>query len=390
MTDQTQLNVEELKDFIKHMVKNNQHIQSEGKIPVAINIEGDAGLGKTSAIMQLGSELEMEVVKLNLSQLEELGDLVGFPVKEFQIQNAEGKTTWINESQINAASTKGYKVVSKRMSHAAPEWIEGKGEGGFLILDDYTRADARFMQATMEILDRQEYVSWKLPKNWHVILTTNPDNGDYNVTSLDVAQKTRFISVELKYDSDVWAKWAEHASIDGRCINFMLMHPELVTQKVNPRSITTFFNAISSIEKFDSDLPLIQMIGEGSVGVDFSSMFTMFINNKLDKIIMPKDILEKDEQYVLNTLINAVGQDEDFRADISSVIATRVINYSLALAEKGGIGQPIIDRLSLLSTECEAFTDDLKYYMVKEIVNGNKPKFQKMMMNQKVVKMAVK
>ena len=390
MSDQTQLNVEELKDFIKHMVKNNQHIQSEGKIPVAINIEGDAGLGKTSAIMQLGDELEMQVVKLNLSQLEELGDLVGFPVKEFQIQNAEGKTTWINESQINAASTKGYKVVSKRMSHAAPEWIEGKGEGGFLILDDYTRADARFMQATMEILDRQEYVSWKLPKNWHVILTTNPDNGDYNVTSLDVAQKTRFISVELKYDSDVWAKWAEHASIDGRCINFMLMHPELVTQKVNPRSITTFFNAISSIEKFDSDLPLIQMIGEGSVGVDFSSMFTMFINNKLDKIIMPKDILEKDEQYVLNTLINAVGQDEDFRADISSVIATRVINYSLALAEKGGIGQPIIDRLSLLSTECEAFTDDLKYYMVKEIVNGNKPKFQKMMMNQKVVKMAVK
>ena len=390
MSDQTQLNVEELKDFIKHMVKNNQHIQSEGKVPVAINIEGDAGLGKTSAIMQLGDELEMQVVKLNLSQLEELGDLVGFPVKEFQIQNAEGKTTWINESQINAASTKGYKVVSKRMSHAAPEWIEGKGEGGFLILDDYTRADARFMQATMEILDRQEYVSWKLPKNWHVILTTNPDNGDYNVTSLDVAQKTRFISVELKYDSDVWAKWAEHASIDGRCINFMLMHPELVTQKVNPRSITTFFNAISSIEKFDSDLPLIQMIGEGSVGVDFSSMFTMFINNKLDKIIMPKDILEKDEQYVLNTLINAVGQDDDFRADISSVIATRVINYSLALAEKGGIGQPIIDRLSLLSTECEAFTDDLKYYMVKEIVNGNKPKFQKMMMNQKVVKMAVK
>jgi nucleoside-triphosphatase THEP1 len=390
MSDQTQLNVGELKDFIKHMVKNNQHIQAEGKVPVAINIEGDAGLGKTSAIMQLGKELNMDVVKLNLSQLEELGDLVGFPVKEFQIQNAEGKTTWINESQINAASAKGYKVVSKRMSHAAPEWIEGKGEGGFLILDDYTRADARFMQATMEILDRQEYVSWKLPKNWHVILTTNPDNGDYNVTSLDVAQKTRFISVELKYDSEVWAKWAEHANIDGRCINFMLMHPELVTQRVNPRSITTFFNAISSIQKFDEELPLIQMIGEGSVGVDFSSMFTSFINNKLDKIISPKDILEKDEQYVLNTLVAAVGKDDEFRADISSVIATRVINYSLTLAEKGSVGKDIIDRLAVLATDSDSFTDDLKYYMIKEIVNGNKTKFQKLMMNQKVVKMAVK
>ena len=388
--NQVQLNVEELKSFIKHMVGNNQHIQKDGKVPVAINIEGDAGLGKTSAIMQLGKEMDMEVVKLNLSQLEELGDLVGFPVKEFQIQNAEGKTTWINESQIAAASAKGYKVVAKRMSHAAPEWIQGKGEGGFLILDDYTRADQRFMQATMEILDRQEYVSWKLPKNWHIILTTNPDNGDYNVTSLDVAQKTRFISVELKYDSDVWAKWAEKAKIDGRCINFMLMHPELVTQRVNPRSITTFFNAISSIEKFEADLPLIQMIGEGSVGTDFSSMFTMFINNKLDKIISPVDILTKDEQYVMNALINAVGKNDEFRADISSVIATRIINYSLTVADKGAVGKPIIDRIAKLTTDCDAFTDDLRYYMVKEIVNGNKVKFSQLMMNQDVVKMAVK
>ena len=67
---QVQLNVEELKSFIKHMVNNNQHIQAEGKVPVAVNIEGDAGLGKTSAIMQLGKERNMEVVKLNLSQLE--------------------------------------------------------------------------------------------------------------------------------------------------------------------------------------------------------------------------------------------------------------------------------------------------------------------------------
>lgn len=387
---QVLLHVDELKDFIKHMVTNNQHIQNQGKVPVAINIEGDAGLGKTSAIMQLGKEMNMQVVKLNLSQLEELGDLVGFPVKEFQIQNAEGKTAWINEAQINAASAKGYKVVDKRMSHAAPEWIQGRGEGGFLILDDYTRADHRFMQATMEILDRQEYVSWKLPKNWHVILTTNPDNGDYNVTSLDVAQKTRFISVGLKFDKDVWAKWAETVGIDGRCINFMLMHPELVNQSVNPRAITTFFNAISSIPKFEDQLPLIQMIGEGSVGVDFSSMFTMFINNKLDRIIAPEDILTKDENYVMGALKSAVGEDADFRADISSVIATRIINYSLIYAEKNTVSDAMANRLIKLTTDCAAFNDDVRYLMMKEIVNGNKLKFAKLMMNAEVVKMVVK
>jgi nucleoside-triphosphatase THEP1 len=384
-----QLNAEELKGFIKHMVNNNQHIQAQGKVPVAVNIEGDAGLGKTSTILQLGKELGMDVVKLNLSQIEELGDLVGFPVKEFLVKNQEGKQRWITEAQVNGALKAGYTVADKRMSHAAPEWIQGKAEGGFLILDDYTRADHRFMQATMEILDRQEYVSWKLPKNWHVILTSNPDNGDYNVTSLDVAQKTRFISVEMKYDVAVWAKWAETAGIDGRCINFMLMHPELVTQRVNPRAITTFFNAISSIPKFEEQLPLIQMIGEGSVGADFSSMFTMFINNKLDKIISPEDILTKDEAYVKGAIVSSVGQGDDFRADLSSVIATRVINYALTVADKGGVPQAMIDRLAKLTTEFDGFTNDLRYYMVKEIVNGNKVKFAKLMQDTNVVKMAI-
>ena len=41
---QVKLNVDELKDYLKHMVSNNQYIQAQGKVPVAINIEGDAGL----------------------------------------------------------------------------------------------------------------------------------------------------------------------------------------------------------------------------------------------------------------------------------------------------------------------------------------------------------
>jgi len=391
MSKITQLNVDELKGFLKHMVDNNQYIQKEGKIPVAINIEGDAGLGKTSAIMQLGKEMQMDVVKINLSQIEELGDLVGFPVKEFKITNKEGKSTWIMEAQIEAAMKKGYKVVEKRMAHAAPEWIQGRTEGGFLVLDDYTRADHRFMQATMEILDRQEYISWSLPKNWHVILTTNPDNGEYQVTSLDDAQKTRFISTEVKFDAGVWARWAEKVNIDGRCINFLLMNPEIVTQKVNPRSITTFFNSISSIQKFEDQLPLINMIGDGSIGEEPSALFAMFINNKLDKIISPEQILTNDDwNYVKGSLTGCIGKDDDFRADISSIISTRIINFALMTAEKGSVPQKMIDRIISLVTDCDSFTDDLRYYMVKEILNGHKAKFSKLMLNQKVVKMTVK
>jgi hypothetical protein len=389
---QVQLNINELKDFLGHMVSNNQHIQAQGKVPVAVNIEGDAGLGKTSSLMQLAAEMNMAVIKLNLSQIEELGDLVGFPFKEFEMIREDGAKRWVQESLMDTYLKNKFRPTgASRMSHAAPEWIQGQQEGGFLILDDYTRADHRFMQATMELIDRQEYISWKLPKNWHIVLTTNPDNGEYNVTSLDIAQKTRFISVEVKFDSSVWAKWAEKSNIDGRCINFMLMHPEVVTRSVNPRAITTFFNSISSIEKFEEQLPLIQMIGEGSVGAETSTMFTMFINNKMDKIISPQDIMTNpNEAYVVGALNSAVGQGDSFRADISSVIATRIVNYSLTHAENHSVSDAMINRLVKLTTDCDAFTDDLRYYMVKEIVNGNKSKFAKLMMNSSVVKMAVK
>ncbi len=67
-----------------------------------------------------------------------------------------------------------------------------------------------------------------------------------------------------------------------------------------------------------------------------------------------------------------------------------LLRACLTLADKGTVSKPVIDRIAKLATDCEAFTDDLRYYMVKEIVNGNKVKFSQLMMNQDVVKMAVK
>ena len=64
----------------------------------------------------------------------------------------------------------------------------------------------------------------------------------------------------------------------------------------------------------------------------------------------PGAILTKEESYVMNALTNAVGKDEDFRADIASVIATRLVNYSLHFAETNTISEPIIKRLVNFST----------------------------------------
>jgi hypothetical protein len=90
----------------------------------------------------LATEMGMDIIKLNLSQIEELGDLIGFPFKEFEMQREDGVIKWVQESLMETYIKNKYRpTTNSRMSHAAPEWIQGKGEGGFLILDDYTRAD---------------------------------------------------------------------------------------------------------------------------------------------------------------------------------------------------------------------------------------------------------
>ena len=394
--NQVNLNTDELKEFIGHIVKNNQHIQTTGKIPVAVNIEGEAGIGKTTTILQIGKELGLDVVKLNLAQIEELGDLTGFPIKEFEVVKTtdDGKkiAKWVPENIMPMYIQNKYVPSGdKRMGYAAPEWIQGKEEGGILILDDYSRADQRFTQAAMELIDRQKYISWELPKNWHIVLTSNPDNGDYQVTSMDAAQKTRFITAYLKFDSDCWARWAEQNEIDSRCINFLLMHPELVTQTTNARSITTFFNSISSIDSFEETLPLIQMIGEGSVGSEFATLFTTFINNKLDKLVTPKEMLTNNSwEYIKGQMMNAIGKDDAYRADISSIMALRFINYAVHYSTNNTVDQKIIDRITNFITDKDVFTNDLKYAIIKGILNGNKLKFSKLMLNAQIAAIAVK
>jgi len=391
--NQVNLNIDELQDFVGHIITNNRHLQAGGKKPVAIEVVGESGIGKTTSIMDMTTKHDLDFVKLNLAQIEELGDLVGFPIKQFQMwieKDGKKRGKWVDEVAVNDHSKGGWQTTGKsRMSYSAPEWIADKKAGGVLLLDDWNRADVRFIQACMELVDRQQYISWTLPKDWHIILTANPDNGDYMVNSVDTAQKTRYITANLKFDVDVWARWAEENTIDTRCINFLLLHPELVTQDTNARSISTFFNSISSIKSFEDQLPLIQMIGEGSVGNEFASMFTTFINNKLDKLVTPKDIVQGKAEEVLPKLSECIGQGDNYRADIASILATRIANFSVAYSKTDTVTQKMQERLITLCTK-DYFTNDLKYLVVRTIFNGNKAKFNKMMMNPAIVKMTIK
>jgi hypothetical protein len=397
------LGASDVKTMVKELVQTNERLVADGHKRVSMEIIGEAGLGKTSIIHQVGEELNKPVIKINLSQLDELGDLVGFPQKEYEVVNIdsghpkEGKRMWVNEKAADQTMNSGkWAMTNKtRMGYALPEWLvnnRNNPNGCILLIDDYSRAQARFMQATMEIIDRGQFYSWELPQNWTVLMTSNPPDKNYLVAATDVAQQTRYISVNMIFDKEMWAAWAENSNIDGRCINFVLHNPEVIEDGiehgVNPRSLVNFFNSIRYIDDFSTKeaLKKIRLFGEAAIGQWPAGLFVNFINNRLDKLPNVDFILfDPNWDKVERSLVDVIGRGSGRKGAIAYVLSNRVINRSIKYAKENTLDDKFIDRLEDLITN-EIFGVDVSYNLTKKIHSSNTQKFGKLAVRKKLMK----
>ena len=61
---QVNLNIDELKGFVNHIVKNNRFLQEGGKNPVAVEVVGESGIGKTSTVvLRVGKRKQTKLCK---------------------------------------------------------------------------------------------------------------------------------------------------------------------------------------------------------------------------------------------------------------------------------------------------------------------------------------
>lgn len=346
---QLELTQTELSEFLKAQLQINTQLIEKGLSPITFNISGEKGIGKTQIVKLICNELGMNFVKLNLNGLEELGSLIGFPVEEHLIHTPDGDK-WVPKNILeislkDPANKYGFK---SKMSVAPPDYIANMTEGpGVLFLDDYTRALSFFMQATMQITEEGGYHSWRLPKGWMVILSTNPEGGEYNVASLDSAQRTRFITLNMKFDPNSWLNWAEAAGIDFRCLAFVENHKELFarTSSVDSgiqtddtlcaRTMTMFFNSISGYEDWSSNMDKLKILGTGSIGVSATNQFISFINDKFDKLPSPEEVVKKMTiEQVAAKFQEVIGKADasNWRKPVASMMMNRIITYGLHTA----------------------------------------------------------
>jgi hypothetical protein len=115
----------------------------------------------------------------------------------------------------------------------------------------------------------------------------------------------------------------------------------------------------------------------------------MFINNKLDKIISPENVMKQDEKYVLDTLKSIIGKGDKYRADIAATISTRLVNFLDRFATDNKVEKTDIDRIKAL-VKSDIFTKDIVFNMVKGIYSANPKKYQAMLLDKDMSVMILK
>ena len=306
------MNIKDAKEIINYLLDNNLKLVEKDQNKISIGLTGSPGIGKTSLIKEIADSRNAKFVKVELSSLEEIGDLIGVPIKEFVMTNSEGEELWVAEKLIDEYLSIGFKLCpdcSPRMNYAIPSWVPKEEEQEvILLLDDYTRANSLFMQAIMGLIQFNEYMSWRLPKKTHLMLTSNEDNGSMNISSLDSAQQTRLLNFNLDFDPKCYANWMDKQGLRSELINFVLLHPEIFDQSefINARTFTMFTNALSSLSDLSSEnsFNMIDLIAKGCFGKDtnIGNLLITFINNKLDKLMSAEEILKGDWKDVVEKL----------------------------------------------------------------------------------------
>lgn len=290
----------EVKKFVQHLLRANLQAEAAGAKKTPICIWGTHGIGKTELVQALAREQNFEFAYIAPAQFEEMGDLIGMPA-----------------------------IVGEKTVFRAPDWVPNSPGPGLLLIDDVNRADDRILRGIMQLLQNHELVSWRLPEKWQIVLTANPDGGDYSVTPMDDAMLTRMMHITLRFEPKAWAIWAERAGIDPRGINFVLTYPEIARGKrTTPRSLVQFFESIRGIRNLRDELPLVQILASSCLDEETVTAFVAYVQQNLSELISPEQIYDaRDFRRDAYQIIRNTVQQDIFRVDIMATICTRLINH---------------------------------------------------------------
>lgn len=345
-----EFNLAEAKKYLDIFYNTNLSLSKKGKFDnYALQLVGLPGIGKTEIVRKYAEEIGVECHVIRLSQFDELSQLVGYPFIEISIHK-DGNKLHINEKHLTDYIKNGWQPCDEksRMAYSQPEWVGKIKEGDILFFDDFSRQIGVFNNAVMEIIKEKENLGWSLPNGVSVFLSSNPNNGEYDIRQgLDDAQADRIIPIYIKWDKHIWAKYADEIGIPSEFINFILLNTEAISgsqsekfeNSSTARRWTNFFIQCSLIyPDIKNKLPEITELGLLHVGSTIN-LFVNFIKENYDRIVSPEELM--DHTIPLSKVLDRVKESIQINPvkeiSIRNIITFRLTNFILKIINNKSI-----------------------------------------------------
>lgn len=297
------MNITDVKSIIKTMV--------EKKFKGTPMLWGRHGLGKSSAVRQVGKELGYRVLDIRLAQKEAI-DITGM------LFTFEDKAL-------------GMSVTANH----PPEWFASALKNGKLILflDEFNMARREVMNAVFELVLDRKLNDRPLPDDVFIVCAGNPEEGDrYSVTPMSESLIDRLLHIKVTPDVDGWLAHAEKSGADSRITSFIRANPSAlfaankldekfpVTIKHSERSWLDRADAILKLELQDDELQYELLCG--AVGADIATLFVKTIE-KHNLPVTVKEVFAGKK----DTMERLARYRSSMRQDLLSITCTNVVDY---------------------------------------------------------------
>lgn len=372
-----------LNKFLSTNFQLNELADKQNMPRFAQCIWGHSGLGKTSLVKQFknipvmwnGKEYAgYDIREVPVAQFEEMGDLHGIPMDAI-LMRSEGKEQWIpqREQTILAFKEKGWEIdtnVQPRTIMAPPDWVPLYPGPSILLLDDWNRASVRIIKGIMQLLQNYGMVSWSLPHGCNIVLTGNPDEQDYLVTSIDSAILTRIKHITLEADAKEWAVWATEQELDPRGISFILYDPDMLVGngagRTNPRTLSELFRYTKFVENIEAEKEEVSIHANSLVDEETVAAFITFCVRDMEDVIEPEEILDGDKSVPKR--IEKLMKRKEPRTDILGVICNRL--YAKMVQEKTEMTKQKVKAFQEFVT-MDTIPEDMRHIICRRLSKNN-------------------
>jgi hypothetical protein len=294
------MNIEQMKIVVREILTRTE---------LTPCVVGHRGVGKSAGILQVCRELHWRRVPLRLGQME-VGDLVGIPYREGETMHWSRPSWWPGDHD--------------------PETVVHCDELNRAQQEDTLQAIFQFVEPPPQGEQRALHTH-KLASKHKVVVTINPPDGTYQVSTLDRALIDRMVMLYVETDYDCWARYAARQGFDSSVREFLAANRQMLARpgdhmELEAEPTERGWEMVSILHqrcRFPKELEI--EVYSGIIGSEAAIAFLRWQAERRDRPLSADDVLDNwvavaeratcqrdDAQaFTMNEIINSLKDNGD-------------------------------------------------------------------------------